>query len=443
MRRYTTAELDSVLTVDPGDKAWLAVAMFRTAGSDGYTIKRAVSHLIPRDPDWDPWADALDYDYGEWRFLRMKMPASELWQILKAWSTGEAIDLRDNIATRFQVQLPEGRWSVERRASNSHGTFAPVPFPADWYICPGESSESTRNSLVASGLPYYPSAVEACLRLVDGLTHGDLVSANYNKPELHLLRCDNRAHMPAVILRGHEVVVHVQGVVAPSMELKMFTDAGDEAVLPLELERKIYLLPWAGIPDRAEWVTTWGGEIVDRRIYSRHPIHNTNEHIEIDYGEEGTIDQLLAQGESLSLEFKEKLPTDTKPVKEFLESISAFANTDGGTILVGVSDHGVPHGVTKDSKWQDRVTNMVQSRMTPGPQIRLKEAMYRGVLLYVIEVPVGENRPYFVTGNTIPTAYIRHGASDYPVTRSELDAIYGAREVPRYNPLTDPTHWSF
>ena len=49
---------------------------------------------------------------------------------------------------------------------------------------------------------------------------------------------------------------------------------------------------------------------------------------------EKTLKQVLSNGESESIEFK------TSFDKEAIETLSAFANSKGGSVIVGVTDHG-------------------------------------------------------------------------------------------------------
>lgn len=65
---------------------------------------------------------------------------------------------------------------------------------------------------------------------------------------------------------------------------------------------------------------------------------------EVSNKESGTISdlrKLIAQGEGLQLEFKKKAAHPDKIVREII----AFANTEGGTLLIGVDDDGTPSGV--------------------------------------------------------------------------------------------------
>ena len=50
--------------------------------------------------------------------------------------------------------------------------------------------------------------------------------------------------------------------------------------------------------------------------------------------------RLLAEGESETVEFKESLD------REAWETVSAFANTRGGALLIGVRDDGTVRGIT-------------------------------------------------------------------------------------------------
>ena len=53
------------------------------------------------------------------------------------------------------------------------------------------------------------------------------------------------------------------------------------------------------------------------------------------------ISKLIHSGESETVEFKENFNM------EAFETVSAFANTKGGTILIGVSDRGKINGVQR------------------------------------------------------------------------------------------------
>lgn len=68
------------------------------------------------------------------------------------------------------------------------------------------------------------------------------------------------------------------------------------------------------------------------------------------------IKRLIAEGEHQKLDFKFEISDSRKIAKTF----SAFANTDGGRLLVGVKDNGVIAGVRSDEEYYmiDAAANM-------------------------------------------------------------------------------------
>jgi hypothetical protein len=68
-----------------------------------------------------------------------------------------------------------------------------------------------------------------------------------------------------------------------------------------------------------------------------------------------TLEDLISEGESDELKFKSTLRCDlnegavnVKLEEEFLTSVATFANSQGGTLLIGVGDHGEVLGLEPD-----------------------------------------------------------------------------------------------
>lgn len=102
------------------------------------------------------------------------------------------------------------------------------------------------------------------------------------------------------------------------------------------------------------------------------------------YWKSHPILSMIAKGEGQQLELKESLEADAKTgqkhptlVHEALRTVCAFANADGGTLLIGVSDDGEVKGLEKDYKFcgkrqnedgfQLKLQNLVSSRLDPSP----------------------------------------------------------------------------
>ena len=87
------------------------------------------------------------------------------------------------------------------------------------------------------------------------------------------------------------------------------------------------------------------------------------------------LSQAVTGGESEAVEFKSTLRTnlhtgqrDTRIELAALKTLAGFLNTDGGTLVVGVADDGVPVGIDADGflnedKMALHLVNIVKSRM--------------------------------------------------------------------------------
>ena len=63
--------------------------------------------------------------------------------------------------------------------------------------------------------------------------------------------------------------------------------------------------------------------------------------------------------ECSSYDFKEML--ERKKVKSWLKSVSAFANTDGGSLFYGVNDDGVIVGLENPQADADFISEMIKA----------------------------------------------------------------------------------
>lgn len=81
------------------------------------------------------------------------------------------------------------------------------------------------------------------------------------------------------------------------------------------------------------------------------------------------IENLIKQGESQNIEFKDSLSLK----REIGETVSAFSNTNGGTILIGVSDFGEIIGIEVGKMTLEDLANYLKMHTDPQiyPEINL------------------------------------------------------------------------
>ena len=89
---------------------------------------------------------------------------------------------------------------------------------------------------------------------------------------------------------------------------------------------------------------------------------------------EKKLKTLLASEETETLEFKERLN------ESFHKCISGFANTRGGTILLGVDKEGNITGVDSSSRFLENLTNCIVNKISVYPQIEVMDIKQKRVL---------------------------------------------------------------
>lgn len=121
------------------------------------------------------------------------------------------------------------------------------------------------------------------------------------------------------------------------------------------------------------------------------------------------LNQLVALGEGLHLEFKRRVPKDARIAREVI----ALANTKGGRILLGVSDDGTVRGVGDVAEEEFVLRRALQAHCRPPAEYtteRVPVADRRDVI--VVSVPESAQKPHFlvIDGQRSPgTAYLRAG----------------------------------
>lgn len=141
------------------------------------------------------------------------------------------------------------------------------------------------------------------------------------------------------------------------------------------------------------------------------------------------IKSLIREGEHQQLDFKYCISDSRKIAR----TLSAFANSDGGTLLIGVRDNGSIAGVMSDEEYY-----MLEAAasMYCKPEIRYRMTTHRTESKTVLEVKVekGNERPYLAMNEDGKwLAYIRKGDQNLLANRLILNVW--KREADRQNIL--------
>jgi predicted HTH transcriptional regulator len=139
------------------------------------------------------------------------------------------------------------------------------------------------------------------------------------------------------------------------------------------------------------------------------------------------LKELVLEGESAHLEFKRKVSTPEKIAKE----ICAFANTVGGTLLIGVDDDGAIVGVPSDKGDEEIIDKVCNFLIEPPVRYYLEIVDVGKKDVIVVKIPRSAGRPHkVIIDDDKPNAqaYIRIGEKSV-VASHEMTKILASQRA--------------
>jgi ATP-dependent DNA helicase RecG len=114
--------------------------------------------------------------------------------------------------------------------------------------------------------------------------------------------------------------------------------------------------------------------------------------------------KLLNEGESERVEFKPSLSQTDK----ILECVSAFSNTNGGTLVIGVRDTGEVIGVDIGKRTLESLANTIKQNTDPKVYPSINTEVFDAKHVVILEVEEGKQKPVLASGR----AYRRVGRTN-------------------------------
>lgn len=153
-----------------------------------------------------------------------------------------------------------------------------------------------------------------------------------------------------------------------------------------------------------------------------------------------SLEEIVGNGETSRVEFKATLRTnlhtgliDPKMELAVLRTLAGFLNTTGGTLIIGVSDDGVPVGLSVDGfqnedKMQLHLANLINGRI--GPQFMMymhpRFDDYQGKRVIAVECSPSKAEVYVKDGGA-DRFYIRTGVSTSELTNAQTQQFIKLR----------------
>lgn len=125
--------------------------------------------------------------------------------------------------------------------------------------------------------------------------------------------------------------------------------------------------------------------------------------------------------ENANVEFKREYTPDVK------KEIVAFANSNGGTVYIGVSDSGEAFGLSEPDKVLLQVASMLRDAVRPDIsmftqcEIQIKD----GKSIVAVSVQRGTGRPYYIAEKGLKPSgvYVRLGSASVPASEDAIRAM--------------------
>ncbi|GAB3544515.1 AlbA family DNA-binding domain-containing protein [Spirosoma fluminis] len=102
------------------------------------------------------------------------------------------------------------------------------------------------------------------------------------------------------------------------------------------------------------------------------------------------LDELIEQGESNRLEFKRQISS----AHRIARTLAAFANTSGGTLLIGVTDDGKIVGVPSEFREVRKIEDATDSLIEPALSVSYETLSPDGRKVLIITIAESTEKPH-------------------------------------------------
>ncbi len=121
------------------------------------------------------------------------------------------------------------------------------------------------------------------------------------------------------------------------------------------------------------------------------------------------------QFENENVEFKSQM------LEDLYKEVIAFANTDGGTIYIGIDDKGNITGIDNVDDTYTKITNGIRDAIQPDVTMFIRYILQENKVIR-IEISEGNYKPYYLKNKGLKPSgvFVRQGASSAPASPEQI-----------------------
>lgn len=143
--------------------------------------------------------------------------------------------------------------------------------------------------------------------------------------------------------------------------------------------------------------------------------------------EDTIIDEIIKNGENQTVDFK-SLDILTNPFK-LACLMTAFANTNGGRVLIGVKDDGSLEGIKEDKGHETHIMNIARNLSNPPltPSFHVSHRLDGDI--YVVKILRYTTIPHAAKSRDGNVYYIRVGSTVRPASPNEISLLFEVSRI--------------
>ncbi|UKS53953.1 ATP-binding protein [Mycoplasma feriruminatoris] len=144
-------------------------------------------------------------------------------------------------------------------------------------------------------------------------------------------------------------------------------------------------------------------------------------------------------GETTTVEYK--VTFDKKNPDNLLHIVSAFANTKGGRIFIGINDNNQIVGLENPQVILEDVSEAIKTKIEPNPEFYCEIEEHNGLKFIVLTVIKGEETPYRYLTKKADVAYIRSGNQSIKANTNQLRNLIFKKTRQSFDTLKTKINW--
>jgi hypothetical protein len=357
------------------------------------------------------------HDYPKFTLVKKIISPDQTREVAESLVTEGRLQVEDVVDTPFEGYFSP-TWTGYFDSLPSNDEALNMDWPANTFLFEAKSKPGFPNEpYVTLNAPLFAGPWEV-LRVWTGI---DCSRYNQFLGSVAFVLPNYGARIEELRLSSAQLTIKVKALETPIDRIvgKLYCEKKGEALLQEDVlfEKTTAVIPITFAPDwwQVYLMSKDTGEVIDfRKVHATWPSLPPGVILELGAAD---LEEIVRRGENDRVEFKLEISKYPEP---YIKTVVAFANTSGGTIIVGVEDAGQFAGVA-DEKFEERVMNQLRANCEPMPNVKVEKKIVQEKNIYLIHVPEGHDTPYNYKDRGV---YIRAGSTDRLASRIELDGFY-------------------